>query len=58
VQCGPSFGELSGLPSLEWLGKNGIAIVMIENHYIVVSSRRLDRELSSLVGVGLADVGG
>jgi hypothetical protein len=58
VQCSPSFGEFAGLPSLEWLGEDRIAIIMIENHYVVVSSRRLDRKLASLVGVRLANVGG
>ena len=37
VQGCPGFGEFAGLASFEWLGKDGIAVVVVENHYVVIA---------------------
>jgi hypothetical protein len=51
VQLGPASGELGGLACLEGLGKDGVAIIVVEDHDIVVPPRRLDWELAGLIGV-------
>lgn len=57
MEAGPGFGELAGLTSLKWLRKDRVAIVIVQDHDIVVAARGLDGELASLIGVGLVEIG-
>jgi hypothetical protein len=38
VEGGPCTGEFAGLPGLEWLCEDSIAIIVVEDHNIVVAS--------------------
>lgn len=58
VQAGPGFGDLAGLASFEGLGQDGVAIIIVEYHDVVVAAGRLDGEPACLVGVGFFKVFG
>jgi hypothetical protein len=49
VEADPGSGELASLRGLEWLGEDGAAVVIVENHHIITDSRRLDQEFSGLI---------
>ena len=51
VETGPGGGELAGLAGLEWLRQYDVAVVIVEDHYVVIAARRLDGELAGLIGV-------
>jgi hypothetical protein len=38
VEGGPSTGEFAGLAGLEWLCEDSIAVIVVEDHNIVVAS--------------------
>ena len=58
VEAGPGVCELTGLSCLEWLGEDGVAVMIVEDHDVVVATRRLDGKLPGLIGVGFPEVGG
>jgi hypothetical protein len=41
VEAGPGVGEFASLTGLERLGEDGITAVIVENHHIIITSRRL-----------------
>ena len=45
----PGAGQFAGLASLERFGKYDIAVVVIEDHHVIVAVRRLYGELACLV---------
>ena len=49
METRPGGGELTGLASLEWFRKNNVAVVFIEYHDVIVTTRRLYWELACLV---------
>jgi hypothetical protein len=57
VEAGPGVGEFASLTGLEWLGEDGVTVVIIENHHIIITSSRLYREFSGFVRVGFVEVG-
>ncbi len=52
MEAGPCGCELAGLTGLEGLGEDGVAVVIVEYHDVIVATRRLDGEFSGLVRVG------
>ena len=59
VQAGPSFAELSSGSGLERRGEDGVAILFIQDHdVVVVATGGLDWELSCLVRERFSEVGG
>jgi hypothetical protein len=57
AEAGPGIGEFASLTGLEWLVEDGVTVVIVENHHIIITSRRLYREFSSSVRVGFVEVG-
>jgi hypothetical protein len=57
VEAGPGVGEVASLMGLERLGEDGVTVIIVENHHIIITSRRLYREFSGLVRVGFVEVG-
>jgi hypothetical protein len=46
---GPCFSEFAGLTSLGRRGQDGVAVVIVEHHNIVITARGLYWELSCLI---------
>ncbi len=57
MECSPGLSELTGLAGFDGLGEDGITIIVVEHHDIIVATRRLDGEFSGLVRVGFVEVG-
>ena len=50
--------ELTGLAGFDGFGEDGITIIVVEHHDIIVATRRLDVEFSGLIRVGFVQVAG
>ena len=51
VQAGPGGCDLACLACFQRMGEDGVAVVIIEDHDVLVAARGLDGEFSGLVGV-------
>jgi hypothetical protein len=56
MECRPGLSELAGLAGLDRLGEDGVTIIVVEHHDIIVASRRLDWEFSGLIRVGFVEI--
>jgi hypothetical protein len=52
MECSPGLSELTGLAGFDRFGEDGIIIIVVEHHDIIVATRRLDGDFSGLVRVG------
>jgi hypothetical protein len=54
METGPGGGQFAGLVGLEWFRKDDVAVIVVEDHDVIVTARRLYWELACLVGVRLS----
>ena len=54
METGPGGGQFAGLVGLEWFRKDDVAVVVVEDHDVIVTARRLYWELACLVGIILS----
>ena len=54
METGPGGGQFAGLVGLEWFRKDDVAVIVVEDHAVIVTARRLYWELACLVGVRLS----
>lgn len=53
----PGLGEFAGLAGFQRRGEDSVAVIIIEDHDVVVAAGGLDGEFSGLIGVGLLECG-
>jgi hypothetical protein len=58
MECDPGLSELAGLAGLDRLGEDGVTIIVVEHHDVIVAPRSLDWEFSRLIRVGFVEVAG
>ncbi len=52
MECSPGLSEFTGLAGFDGFGEDGITIIVVEHHDIIVGTRRLDGAFSGLAQVG------